>query len=153
MGQGEIIVRTPYIVLAAFVTCGLIADTKVTMEQLPAAVQKTVKEQTQGATLVGLSKATQKGKTLYEVETKMNGKTRDLLLDATGAVVSVEDEIDMASVPAAAKAAIEQKAAGAVIEKVESVKEGSNVSYEATFKTKAGKRTEFAVNSDGTPHK
>ncbi len=134
-------------------TAAAVADTKVKMEDLPAAVQKAVKEQTRSADLVGLSKEVEKGKTMYEVETKVNGKSRDLLLDSTGAVVEVEEEVDLNSVPAAAKAAIEKKAAGGTIKKVETVTKGSAVSYEAAIKTKAGKNIEVGVNADGSVHK
>src|SRR5450759_2756719 len=98
-----------FILTAALIAPALIADTKVKMTDLPAAVQAAVKEQTKTATLVGLSKEVEKGKTLYEVETKVNGKTRDLLLDSTGAVVETEDEVDLDSIPNAAKAAIKKK--------------------------------------------
>ena len=54
------------------------ADTKVKLESLPPAVQAAVKQQTKNATLVGLSTEKEKGKTTYEVETTVNGKSRDL---------------------------------------------------------------------------
>jgi uncharacterized membrane protein YkoI len=130
----------------------LLADTKIKMEDLPPAVQAAVKEQIKNATLVGLSKEVEKGKTMYEVETKVNGKARDLVLDAAGKVVSVEEEVDIATIPAAAKAAIEKKATGGKIKKVETVTEGSKVSYEAAIE-KNGKSSEFAVNADGSVHK
>lgn len=128
------------------------AEKKVKMEDLPPAVQKAVKEQIKTATLVGLSKEVEKGKTMFEVETKENGKTRDLLLDSTGAVVTVEQEVDLDSIPAAAKAAIQNKAVGGKVTKVETVTTGSKVFYEAIV-TKKGKDAEVAVNADGTPHK
>ena len=132
----------------------IVAEKKVKMEDLPPAVQAAVKEQTKNATLVGVSTEKEKGKTMYEVETKVNGKTRDLLLDSTGAVVEVEQQVDLSTVPAAAKNAIEKKAAGGTIELVETVTKGSApVYYEAQIKTKAGKKIETSVNADGTPHK
>jgi len=131
----------------------MIADTPVKMEDLPPVVQKAVKEKTKGATLVGLSKEKEKGKTFYEAETKVSGKTRDLLFDAAGVVVDVEEEVDLASIPAAAKAAIEKKSSGGTIEKVETVTHGSDVSYEAAIKTKAGKKIEYSVNADGSVRK
>ncbi len=133
-------------------TC-LFADTKIKMENLPPAVQQAVKEQLKTATLIGLSKETEKGKTTYEAETKVNGKTRDIEFDSKGAVIAVEEEVDIASIPAAAKAAIEKGAAGGTIKKVESVTHGTAVSYEAAIKTKAGKNIEVAVSADGSVHK
>ena len=142
-----------YIILAAGLSfLAFAAETKVKMQDLPAAVQNAVKEQTKDATLVGLNKETENGQTVFEVETKVNGRTRDLLLDKTGAVIEVEEEVDLNSIPAAAKEAIQKKAAGAKINKVETVTKGSTVSYEAAI-TKNGKKSEVAVNADGSPHK
>jgi uncharacterized protein with beta-barrel porin domain len=131
----------------------LAGETKVKLENLPPAVQAAVKEQTKNATLVGLSTETEKGRTMYEVETKVNGRGRDLLLDQTGAVVETEDEVDLDSIPAPARDAIRKRAAGRTITKVEKLTAGSNVSYEAAIKSKAGKNIEIGVNADGTPHK
>ncbi len=105
------------------------------------------------ATLVGLSKEVEKGKTTYEAETKVNGKSRDIEFDSKGAVLTIEEEIDLGTIPAAARTAIEQKAAGGTIKKVESVTHGGAVSYEAAVKTKAGKNIEIGVNADGSTHK
>ena len=43
-------------------------EVKVKMQDLPLAVQKTVREQAKGATLHGLSKEIEDGKTFYEAE-------------------------------------------------------------------------------------
>jgi uncharacterized membrane protein YkoI len=58
----------------------------------------------------------------------------------------------MSSIPAAARAAIEKKAAGAKIKLVETVTEGGTVRYEAAIE-KAGKTTEYTVNADGSLYK
>lgn len=130
----------------------LAAETKVKLGNLPPAVQAAVKEQTKNAMLVGLS-TEKEGRTLYEVETKVNGKGRDLLLDQNGAVVETEEEVALDSIPAAAKAAIQKRATGATITKVEKLTAGSAISYEAVIRTRAGKNVEVGVNADGTPHK
>jgi len=135
------------------VSAMLMGETKVKLESLPAAVQAAVKEQTKNATLVGLSRETEQGRTQYEVETSVNGKSRDVTLDKTGAVIEVEEQVEIDTLPAAAKAAIEKKAAAGRITKVEKLTAGSAISYEAAITTKAGKKTRFGVNGDGTPHK
>jgi uncharacterized membrane protein YkoI len=128
------------------------ADDKVKLESLPAAVQATVREQTKNATLVGLSKEVEKGKTMYEVETKVNGKGRDLMVDAAGKITSVEEEVDISAIPAGARQAIQKKAAGGTVKRVEILTEGSRVAYEAAIQVK-GKDSEIAVNADGSIHK
>ena len=133
-------------------TSAIAADSKLKLENLPAPVQATVREQTKNATLVGVSKEVEKGKTMYEVETKMNGKARDLMVDSAGKITSVEEEVDISAIPAAARAVIQKKATGGTVKRVEILTEGSSVAYEATIQIK-GKNSEFIVNADGSAHK
>src|SRR5437762_8194204 len=81
------------------------AETRVQMKELPEAVQKTVREQTKNAKLRGLAKEVENGKTFYEAETTVNGKSRDFLIDPTGAVVEVEETTTLDSIPEAAQKA------------------------------------------------
>lgn len=129
------------------------AESKMKVEDLPPEVQNTVKEKTQHAKLVGLSKEKEGGKTVYELETMVNGKSRDLIIDSAGKILSVEDEIALDSIPEAAKKAIQGKVATGKINKIETVTKGSAVSYEASYTSKSGKKAEYSVNADGTPHK
>jgi len=141
--------RALYILMAVMAISALSAEKKIRIQDAPAAVQAAVKEQTKNATLVGLTKEVENGQTLYEAETKMDGKTRDVLIDGNGAVVAVEQEVALASVPSPAKAAIEKKATGGKVTKVEAITKGSTVTYEAAI-TKAGKKSELVVAADGT---
>lgn len=138
-----------FICVALLAGVAMAQEKPVKMKDLPAAVQKTVQEQTKGAELKGLSKEVEKGKTFYEAETKVNGKGRDILIDPSGAVVEVEEETTLDSIPAPAKAAIQKYAQNGKILKVESVTKGGEVSYEATV-NKGGMKSEVAVAADGT---
>ena len=132
---------------------GALAESKVKMEDLPLAVQKTAKEQSKNAIVTGLSKEVEGRKTVYEITMQVNGKSRDVSVDAAGSVIEVEEEVEMKSLPVAAQEAIRQKIGGAKLKKVEAVTKGSSVSYEASYVGKLGKTAEFAVNADGTAHK
>jgi uncharacterized membrane protein YkoI len=126
------------------------AEKRVKMEGLPPAVQKTIQEQAKGATTRGLSKEIEDGKTFYEAELKVNGHNKDVLIDSAGSVVEIEEEVTLDSVPAAAKDAIQKRAAMGHILLVEAVsKNDSIVAYEAKIKT-AGKTSEIRVNPDGS---
>jgi uncharacterized membrane protein YkoI len=142
-----------FVTLILAADCLAIADTKISFTTLPAAVQAAAKSQTNGAEIVGASKEVESGHTVYEVETRPNGKSRDLSFDADGKLLQVEEQVELDSIPVAAKAAIQKRAAGGTIRKVESTTAGNTVSYEASIVTKSGKRTEIAVNADGTPHR
>ena len=140
----------PVLVVASGVSA---AEKRVKMESLPPAVQKTVQEQAKGATIRGLSIEIEDGKTFYEAELKVNGHNKDVLIDPNGAVVEVEEEVPLDSVPAAVKDAIQKRAAKGQIALVEAVsKNDSIVAYEAKIKT-AGKTSEVKVNPDGSPAK
>ncbi|MGA9628192.1 MAG: hypothetical protein WBL65_17430 [Bryobacteraceae bacterium] len=141
---------TIMLAIAALGGAATAAEKKLQMKDLPAAVQKTVQEQTKSAEIKGLSTETEKGKTTYEVETMVNGKHRDFLVDVKGVVTEVEEETAIESIPAAAKAAIEKKAAGGKIGMVETMIRGGATFYEAAYTSKAGKKLEVLVKPDGT---
>lgn len=104
-----------------------------------------------GATVKGFSEETEKGETTYEVEMVVNGHTKDVQIDPNGAIVEVEEEAAMDSLPASVKAGLTAKAAGGKILKVESItKNGKVVAYEAKVET-AGKKSEIQVGPDGKP--
>jgi hypothetical protein len=135
------------------VLSGIAAAKGLQLKDLPAAVQKTVQEQTKGAEIKTISKETEKGITQYEIETIVNGKHRDFNVDTKGGLVVVEEETSIDSIPPAAKAAIEKKVAGGKLGMVETVTKGSTTSYEASFTTKAGKKGAILVKRDGTETK
>jgi uncharacterized membrane protein YkoI len=124
-------------------------ESHVKMKDLPAAVQQTVREQSKGATIRGLSREVENGETNYEVELRVNGHNRDVLIDPNGAVVEVEEQVTLASLPAAVRTAIDQNAAGGRVVLVESLtKSGSLMWYEAHVK-KGGKSREIKINPEG----
>ncbi len=125
------------------------ADRKLELKDLPPAVKKTVEAETKGATIKNIVKEKEKGKTVYEVETIVNGKTRDFVVDSTGALETVEEQADLNSFPAPAKAAILKQIADGKLSVAETVKKGSTMTYEAVYTTKGGKKKEVVVTADG----
>ncbi len=121
----------------------------VTLQQLPPAVQEAVKAHSKGATVRGFSMEVKDGRTLYEAEMRLNGRTRDLTFDAKGTIVSDEQQTSLSEIPAAARAAIQKAATGGKLTLVEKVMEGGSTFYEGHI-TKAGKEIEIKVAADGT---
>jgi hypothetical protein len=119
------------------------------MQDLPEAVQKTVKRETAHGKLRGLAKEVENGQTFYEAETTVNGTSRDILIDANGAVVEVEEATSLAKLPEAAQKAINAEARTGKLLSVEKVTKGAAITYEAAIQ-KGGKKTELAVGADGT---
>ena len=126
-------------------------EKKINRSDLPPAVEKTVAAQTQGATIRGFNEEKENGKTYYEAELMVNGKSKDILVDPTGAIVEIEEQVDFSSLPAAVQGGLRAKAGSGKLAKVESItKHNKLVAYEAKVVT-GGKRSEIQVGPDGKP--
>ena len=126
-------------------------ERKIKRSDLPPAVEKTVAAQSAGATVKGFSTENEKGQTYYEAEMVVNGHTKDILMDANGAIVEVEEEVAMDALPAEVKAGLQAKAGEGKLVKVETItKKDKLVAYEARV-TKGGKKSEVQVGPDGKP--
>jgi len=124
---------------------------KINRSDLPVAVEKTVVEQSKGATIRGFSEEKENGQTTYEAEMLVNGHSKDVQMDANGAVIEIEEQVDLQAVSAEVKAGLQVKAGKGKITKVESItKKDKLVAYEAKVVTD-GKKSEVQVGPDGKP--
>jgi uncharacterized membrane protein YkoI len=125
-------------------------EQKVALKDLPAAVKATVEAETKNATIKKITKETEKGKTVYEVASLVNGRTRDFMIDATGKVYQVEEQLDADKAPAPVRSALEAQGTILVLE---SVNENGVTTYEGQVKTKAGKKLTMELDAAGKPIK
>ena len=143
------IIFASLVVALATVSVASAQERKIKRAQLPAAVEKTVAEQSQGAMIKGFSTEMEKGNRLYEAEMMVNGHGKDLTVDAKGNVVLVEEEVAMDSLSPAVQDALKKAAGRATINKIESLtKNGTLVAYEAHIK-RGLKRSEIQVGPNG----
>jgi len=153
--RGEIMKTDYLLALAAggllFAGTALAQEKKIKRSDLPPAVEKTVAEQSSGATIRGFSTEKENGQTLYEVEMTVNGHSKDVLMAADGSIVEVEEQVAPDSLSAEVKAGLQAKAGKGKIVKIESLtKKGKLVAYEAQVETN-GKKSEVQVGPDGKP--
>jgi hypothetical protein len=128
------------------------AEHAVKFEELPKAVQQTVTAQLKGGTIRGYTTEKNKiGHTHYEMESVTPaGLTRDLLIESTGAVLSIEDEIKMDSndVPATVRETLQKYVKGidGSVVKLERVTkaDGTILGYDADI------QSEVTLNPDGS---
>jgi len=124
-------------------------EKSVKMKDLPAAVRKTVLEQSKGGKIGGLAVEVENGKTSYEAELKFKGHGKDIIIDETGAVIEVEERVEFSTLPAAVKEQFKKNAGKGRIRNVETLtRTGEPVVYEALVTT-AGKKSEIQVAADG----
>jgi hypothetical protein len=145
---GKLAVASVLIGLAT-VSIAQAQEKKLTREQLPPAVEKTVATESQGATIKGFATEVEKGKRLYEVELTVDGRSKDISMDKNGNIVEIEAEVSMDSLPADVQAGLRKAAGAGTIGKVESLTKGGKlVAYEAHVKT-GTKRSEIQVGPNG----
>jgi uncharacterized membrane protein YkoI len=124
-------------------------EKKIKQSDLPPAVEKTVVAQSKGAQIRGFSEETEDGQVRYEAELMINGHSRDIEMDASGAIVEVEEQVAMDSLPAAVKDGLQGEAGKGKLIKVESItKHDKLVAYEAQVVT-GGNKSEVQVDADG----
>ena len=129
----------------------LAQEKKIKRSDLPAAVEKTVAEQSKGATIRGFSEEQEKGKTTYELQMTVKGHSKDVQMDESGAVMEVEEQVALEALPTEVRAGLQAKAGKGQIAKVESItKKDRLVAYEAQVDTD-GKKSEVQVGVDGKP--
>ena len=124
-------------------------EKKIKREQLPPAVEKTVATESQGAMIKGFATEVENGRRLYEAELIVNGHHKDISMDRNGAIVEVEEEVSIDSLPTAVQVALRKAAGSATIEMVESLtKNGKLVAYESRVK-RGARRSEIQVGPNG----
>ena len=125
----------------------------VRMKNLPPAVQAAVREQSKGATLRGLSQETKDGKKFYEAELRVSGHTKDVLMDADGKVIEIEEQVAFNALPPAVQTSLRKLAGKGRIVLVESITKGGTkdnalIAYEAHVRT-GRKLSEIKVDPNG----
>jgi hypothetical protein len=124
------------------------------LKDLPAAVQKTAEDNLKGGDIKNIARGNEDGIEQYEVESVLNGKSRDFNVDAKGTLLLMEVATTMEAIPAAAKATILKKVADGKLAEVETfTKTGQPVMYEAVYTDTKGKKHEVLVKADGTETK
>ena len=147
---------TKWTIALLVLTCAIASqastqERKLKRADLPAAVQKTVDQESQGATIRGYSSETDNGQLVYEVALRVHGHTKDVSIAADGSVTEIEEQVALDSLPPAVRAGLRQAAGRGKITRVESLtKQGAIVAYEAHVRT-GTKRSEIQVGPDGKP--
>ncbi|MBI2434371.1 MAG: PepSY-like domain-containing protein [Candidatus Hydrogenedentes bacterium] len=71
---------------------GVLADEKVSLDQVPAAVKTTIEQHAAQAKIIKIEKETEKGQEIYEVEQKIDGKVVEFQVSAAGKYLGPEAE-------------------------------------------------------------
>lgn len=120
----------------------------VKLSEIPAAAAAAIQKLAAGGKIIQVEEAKENGKVTYEAGIKSSGKVREVTVDAKGRLLSEEEVIALADAPKPVQATIEKEAAGGKIEKIERIKEGGKINYEALISSK-NKREEIVLSEKG----
>jgi hypothetical protein len=128
------------------------ASSDLQLADLPAAVRKTLLEQTPHSTILHLKKTSRGGHELYEAQVKSAASSKTLLVDERGVILEIDEPISLSQMPPEARKAIESSVANGKIKKLEAVKLPSGViaAYRVQFE-RNGKQSELRLAPDGRP--
>ena len=123
---------------------------------LPAAVQKTVKEQQSGREVADIDKEMWNGKAVYEVEFKEKGANSRLHIASDGSMVVDKDRKSgtylgeqLSAAPASVQAAVKRTVSNAEIEDVDREERDGRVVYDVEVKQE-GLNRHLKIAADGT---
>jgi hypothetical protein len=120
------------------------------VKALPAAVLHTVMAEGAGALVRGvLTEKDTTGATVYEVEMRINGLTKDIVVAADGTLLISEQQVKLASLPPAVRATVLKRAAGRRIRMVESVTKAGRLEYYEAHVAAGRTVEEIKVAPDG----
>jgi uncharacterized membrane protein YkoI len=125
------------------------ADDTVSLSSTPAAVQKTIQAQVGGGQMGDITKETDGGDTIYDVDlTAKDGSDRDFSVAQDGTLLSVEVELE--ETPADVRKTIQTELNGGSLDSIDKNLDDTDVSYDVAGTDKGGKETSFTVDDDGT---
>ncbi len=129
-------------------------EERVPLDKLPKAVTDAVQKRFPKLEMTGASKEKEKGKVVYEVSLKKDGRNIDVTVTQAGQITLIEQQIDFKDLPKPVAKTFEEKYPNAkydIIESVTKVADGNETLeyYEATLVAADRKKWEVEVLPDG----
>ena len=141
-----------------------LAGRKMQMNELPQAVQNTIRAHSNGAPIEDIDRETKDGRTVYDVAFKRDGKNTELKINEDGSIIQDNKKgiladaklpnfgnrkMQLNELPAPVQKTIRAHANGAPIEDIDRETKDGRTVYDVAFK-RDGKNTELKVAEDGT---
>jgi uncharacterized membrane protein YkoI len=120
----------------------------LTVKDLPAAVRATVEKLTTGGKVTKIDKADENGKVVYDIEATVKDKDVEFDIAADGKVLTSEESVDYASLPAAVRATAEKFFGSAKDLKAAREHEDGKMYYEVEGK-KGDETTALKIDESG----
>lgn len=123
-------------------------EVKITMDKVPAAVQKAVKAYATEAEIKGIEESDVDGTKVIEFDIEKNGKASEIAFRPDGKLFSTEEEVALTDCPEEVQKTIAKLSKDATAGKPEKVVQEGKVSYEIVIE-KGGKKVEYTISPKG----
>jgi uncharacterized membrane protein YkoI len=128
---------------------------KLDPSKLPPKVADAVKARFPGATITQVTKETENGQVVYDIEMTRAGKKHEMDCTEDGKLIDLQNEVAVSELPAGAADAIKKKHPGSTIKEVGEIlvaKDGKETRdhFEVIIETADKKETELTIKLDGT---
>jgi hypothetical protein len=142
------------VVIAAALLAASVASAearKVKKADLPDEVRKTAERESQGARVVAYWQDDDDGTSIYEVDLKVNGHDKGVLIGPDGDVLAVQEDVAWDDLDPAVQEGIRNLADGGRIGKAHSVSQGGSVVGYGADVERDGQTIHVQVGPDGQP--
>jgi hypothetical protein len=119
-------------------------------DSLPSAVASAFHQAYPAARVLHVSKERRDGNVAYEIESRDGDTRRDLIYSPAGAVLEIEEQIPVDSVPAVVRAAAERRVAGGTLVGAERVTRGTVILFEVQLRLN-GRSRFLTYDPEGRP--
>jgi len=145
--------RISIAVLAAFLAASAARAEakKITKADLPEEVRKTAERESQGARVVAYWQDDEDGASIYEVDLKVAGHDKGILIGPDGDVLAVQEEVAWDDLDPAVQEGIRSLAAGGHIGRAHSVTQGGEIVGYGADVDRDGRTVHVQVGPDGQP--
>jgi uncharacterized membrane protein YkoI len=123
-------------------------EVKITMDKVPEAVQKAVKEFATDTEIKGIEDSDVDGTKVIEFDIEKNGKASEIAFRPNGKLFSTEAEVALADVPEAVQKTIANMSKDAKAGAPEKVVQEGKTTYEVVIE-KDGKKIEYTISPKG----
>ncbi len=149
--KNKIIIGMATAVITTFATQSFAGDekeVKITIGQVPAAVQTAVKAYATNAEIKGIEDSDVDGTKVIEFDIEKDGKSFEIAFRPNGKLFSTEGEIALVTLPDAVQKTIAEKSKDAKAGAPEKVVQEGKTTYEVVIE-KDGKKIEYTLSPEG----
>ncbi|MEA3187801.1 MAG: hypothetical protein QOD99_1631 [Chthoniobacter sp.] len=144
----SILSRLPILASLAMLVTPCPAADEPALKDLPAAVQKTAREQVGDARIEEVEDTFEDGQRAYEVEFTRKGEKLALVIAPTGKIVQLEHRLSVQAAPAEIQRTVAEKFPGGTISHIKKIDRAGKSFFEVSI-THAGKAVTVEIDPKG----